>query len=72
MAKGRVTVREEYCKSCGLCVIACPMKILKISERINPNGHRPVEQTDQEKCTGCALCASTCPDVALSVYKIDG
>ena len=69
MAKGRVTVREEYCKSCGLCVDACPMKILRISERINPKGHRPVEQFEGEKCTGCALCATVCPDVVLSVYR---
>ena len=69
MAKGRVAVREEHCKSCGLCVLACPMKILRISERINPKGHRPVEQFDKEKCTGCALCAAVCPDVVLSVFK---
>ncbi|MCL2009014.1 MAG: 4Fe-4S binding protein [Synergistaceae bacterium] len=69
MAKGRVTVREEYCKSCGLCVAVCPAKIMRISERINPKGHRPVEQGDAEKCVGCALCAQVCPDVALFVYK---
>lgn len=69
MAKGRVTVREEYCKSCALCVVACPMKILRISEHINPRGYRPVEQSDAEKCTGCALCANVCPDVALFVFK---
>jgi len=69
MAKGRVTIREEYCKSCGLCVAACPMKILRISERINPRGHRPVEQLDKDKCTGCALCANACPDVVLYVYR---
>ena len=72
MAKGRVTVREEYCKSCELCVAACPMKILRISEHINPKGHRPVEQFDNGKCIGCAMCANVCPDMVLSVYKIDG
>ncbi len=70
MAKGRVAVREEFCKSCGLCVAACPMKVLRISEQINPKGYRPVEQF-KEGCTACALCARTCPDVALSVYRID-
>ena len=70
MPKGRVTVREEFCKSCGLCVAACPMKVLRISERLNSKGHRPVEQF-KEGCTGCALCARSCPDVVLSVYRVD-
>ena len=69
MAKGRVTVREEYCKSCELCVAACPKKILRVSDHINPKGHRPVEQFDGEQCIGCAMCAIMCPEVALSVYK---
>ncbi|MDR1375865.1 MAG: ferredoxin family protein [Synergistaceae bacterium] len=70
MAKGRVTVREEFCKSCGLCVEACPSKVLRIAERLNPRGHRPVEQF-KDGCVGCALCARICPDVALSVYRLD-
>ncbi|MDR1741411.1 MAG: ferredoxin family protein [Synergistaceae bacterium] len=69
-SKGRVTVREEFCKSCGLCVSVCPAKTLRIADRLNPRGHRPAEQY-QEGCTGCALCASVCPDVAISVYRLD-
>lgn len=70
MAKGRITVLEEKCKSCGLCVAACPMKTLRISERINAKGHRPVEQY-KEGCVGCAMCALTCPDMIIEVYKED-
>ena len=44
MAKGRISVLEEYCKSCGLCVEACPVKVLRISDHINSKGYRPVEQ----------------------------
>ena len=40
MAKGRVGVNEERCKSCGLWVAACPMKVLRISDRINSKGYR--------------------------------
>ena len=58
MAKGRVEVREDYCKSCGLCVAVCP------------KGYRPVEQS-QEGCIACALCARICPDVVLTVYRTD-
>ena len=70
MAKGRVEVREDYCKSCGLCVKVCPKKVLRISDRINPKGYRPVEQF-QEGCIACALCARICPDVVLTVYRTD-
>ena len=70
MAKGRVEVREDYCKSCGLCVAVCPKKVLSISDRINPTGYRPVEQS-QEGCIACALCARICPDVVLTVYRTD-
>ena len=70
MAKGRVEVREDYCKSCGLCVEVCPKKVLRISDRINPKGYRPVEQS-QEGCIACALCARVCPDVVLTVYRTD-
>jgi 2-oxoglutarate ferredoxin oxidoreductase subunit delta len=70
MAKGRITVFEEHCKSCGLCVNACPVKVLRISEKINAKGHRPMEQF-KEGCVGCALCALTCPDMVIEVYKED-
>ena len=71
MAKGRITFFEEKCKSCGLCVNACPRKTLRISEKINAKGHRPMEQYKQEDCIGCALCGLTCPDMVIEVYKED-
>ena len=48
----------------------CPKKVLRISDRINPKGYRPVEQF-QEGCIACALCARICPDVVLTVYRTD-
>ena len=68
MAKGRITVSEEYCKSCGLCVDAFPMKVLRISDHLNDKGYRPVEQF-KEGCIGCAMCAMTCPDAVIEVYR---
>ena len=70
MPKGRVEVFEQYCKSCGLCVAVCPTKVLRISEKTNAKGYRPVEQF-KEGCIGCALCATTCPDAAIEVFKIE-
>ena len=40
----KLTFKEELCKGCGLCVTACPKKILAISKtKLNHKGHAPVE-----------------------------
>jgi 2-oxoglutarate ferredoxin oxidoreductase subunit delta len=46
------------------------VKVLKISDRINAKGHRPVEQY-KNGCIGCGMCALSCPDAAIEVYKIE-
>ena len=66
----RPIISEEVCKGCGLCVRACPQKILQLSEtKLNTKGYHPAELTDQTRCTACAACARTCPDVAIEVEK---
>ena len=65
----KITISEESCKGCGLCVLACPRKILAISEHSNRKGYYYVEVTDKEKCVGCAACAITCPDVGREVER---
>ncbi len=68
--KGMVTLEEDRCKACAVCLDACPRDILVLSEgRFNTKGYRPVEVTDMERCTGCALCAVVCPDVVFTVYR---
>lgn len=69
MPKGRVEIMEEYCKSCSLCVEACPKKVLAISDKINPKGYRPVAVVNGEECIGCGLCAMRCPDAAIRVFR---
>ena len=55
MAKGRVIFNVERCKSCGLCVEACPKGILAIdTEVINAKGYNPAKIVDEEK-QFCAL-----------------
>ena len=66
----RVTFNSDLCKGCGLCVAACPKKIIALSsEKINKKGYHPAEMTDKEKCIACAMCASMCPDVVITVEK---
>mgnify|MGYP000480632202 FL=1 len=50
MAKGKVTFDVERCKSCGLCVEACPKEILAIdTDYINQKGYNPAKVIDEEK-----------------------
>ena len=70
MVRGMVQIDENRCKGCGLCVDACPPKILQLStSRFNAIGYRPVEVIDVKSCTGCAVCAVMCPDVVFRVYR---
>ena len=66
----KVTFNVELCKGCGLCVGACPKKIVKLdSDKINAKGYHPATVVDGEKCIGCAFCATMCPDCVITVEK---
>lgn len=66
----KVIIDKNACKGCGLCVLACPKKILAISTiESNDKGYFVVELTEPEKCIGCASCAIMCPDCVLEVER---
>ena len=65
----QMIIREDRCKGCGLCMTACPKKIIRFSDKLNLKGYKPAECFDQKKCIGCAMCALICPDVAITVTK---
>lgn len=68
----KVTVNAEVCKGCGLCVHACPRKIMKIDRtRLNAKGYNPAICDELEKCIACGMCAIMCPDSAIKVEKED-
>ena len=66
----KVTIEINTCKGCGLCVGACPKKIIALSTtKLNAKGHSPAEVISPEACIGCAFCATMCPDCAITVEK---
>lgn len=65
-----INIDERLCKGCGLCVRACPQKILEISKtNSNDSGYFVVEVINQDKCTGCSACAIMCPDCVIEVER---
>ncbi|MBE7050468.1 MAG: 4Fe-4S binding protein [Clostridia bacterium] len=66
----KVTFNEDRCKGCGLCVDACPKKIVTMAkDRINAKGFHPATVIEMDKCIGCAFCATMCPDVVIEVER---
>lgn len=64
----KVTVDNNICKGCEMCVAACPKHIMSLDKTItNSKGYHPAHITDQEACTGCGSCATMCPDVAIRI-----
>lgn len=68
--RGLIRVDEAECKGCGLCIEACPPKVIHLSERLNHYGYRTATYTGSG-CTGCGICFLACPEpAALAVYRI--
>ncbi len=66
----KLTINEEACKGCGLCILSCPKKILELStKKPNSKGYFPVTIIDEEKCIGCASCGKMCPDLVFTVER---
>ena len=66
----RIIVDDVHCKGCGLCVDACPKKILLIDpQQINHKGHSPVKMTEEARCTGCGFCSTMCPDSVIEISR---
>jgi NAD-dependent dihydropyrimidine dehydrogenase PreA subunit len=56
-----VRINELECKSCGRCVIACPVKVLALGDRLNARGYKFVTYKG-EGCIGCGNCYYSCPE----------
>ena len=59
--RGMVIVNSEECKGCGLCVAACPPKVMRLGELLNRYGYHTAEYLGSG-CTGCGICFFACPE----------
>ncbi len=65
----RVTIDQDRCKACGICIKACNKDLLTLAGELNAKGYHPIAVHDLENCTACGLCAVVCPEGALAVFK---
>jgi 2-oxoglutarate ferredoxin oxidoreductase subunit delta len=59
--RGRVDLNSDECKGCGLCVKACPPKVLLLSDSLSRYGYHPAIYAGVG-CTGCGICFFVCPE----------
>jgi NAD-dependent dihydropyrimidine dehydrogenase PreA subunit len=68
--RGRLEIDEEECKGCGLCIEACPPKVISLSERLNHFGYRTALYLGRG-CTACGICFMACPEPgAITVLRL--
>lgn len=66
---GMVVINVEECKGCGLCIEACPPRVLELATVLSHYGVHPANYTGSG-CTGCGICFYACPEPgAITVYR---
>jgi 2-oxoglutarate ferredoxin oxidoreductase subunit delta len=68
----RIRIHSDLCKSCKLCVGACPRNLIEMDGvLINSMGFHPAsaKPENEKNCTGCTFCAIICPDCAIEVDR---
>jgi len=65
----KLVIRPERCKSCGLCIAACPRKALYFGNDSNRAGYKYI-MVDEEKCSKCGSCYTACPDYVFTIEEV--
>ena len=60
-----ITLDQETCTGCGICVKVCPRRVLELQ-----NGKAVL--TAEERCVECGACQLNCPVAAIEVTKGTG
>jgi 2-oxoglutarate ferredoxin oxidoreductase subunit delta len=61
----KISVRREWCKSCGLCIEFCPKDVL-----VPDDQEKPIPE-NIDACIKCGLCELRCPDFAIIVEGVE-
>lgn len=70
--RGLLRVHEDECKGCGLCVEACPPKVIRLNDWLNHSGYRTASYSGSG-CTGCGICFLVCPEPGgITVLRLAG
>ncbi|MBO5754066.1 MAG: 4Fe-4S binding protein [Proteobacteria bacterium] len=64
-----LSIDTKRCKSCGLCLRACPRDCLKISTERNRAGYLVIQLVKPQNCIACGLCVRTCPEPACLIIR---
>lgn len=67
--KGSITIDQERCKGCSLCIEFCPKQAIVLSNKLNLKGYFVASLREDDGCNGCATCVLMCPEIAIEVYK---
>ena len=68
--RGVLRIDGNECKGCGLCIEACPPKVISMSEQLNHYGYKTAVYAGKG-CTGCGICFMICPEPgAITVYRL--
>lgn len=57
----------DQCKSCGLCIEICPVKVLSWDEETLGHFGKHTIKCDIKNCIQCKKCEIVCPDMAIRV-----
>lgn len=69
--RGLIHVDTNECKGCGLCIEACPPKVIALNDHLNHYGYRTATYSGGG-CTGCGICFLACPEPgAITVLRLD-
>ena len=68
--RGSLRIDTDECKGCGLCVEACPPRVIYLSDHLNQYGYRTATYAETG-CTGCGICFLACPEPgAITVLRL--
>lgn len=70
MARKHPIFSFENCVRCGICVQACPVSCLAMTNiRKQGKYKKPCPETAEDTCIGCGICAKACPMDVISMIE---